>query len=189
MKVISSTWVYQGFYSLRQDHLEKTDGTSHPYTSLILAHDAVVVLAQDKEKRWVLVREYRHPTGKHLLGCAGGTMEPGESPIEAGQRELFEETGYWSDDMELLGANYPFPGICNQKIYFLLAKNAVFRGEKNLDPLELMETELWEDAQLREEIKSSDTINGLLCAALWYAAAIKAHRQLLKRSARKRSFL
>lgn len=168
MKIVSSEWVYRGFYSLKQDLLEKEDGQRHPFTSLILEKDAVVILAQDLQQRWILVREYRHPTGRHLLGCAGGTMEVGENPIQAAQRELLEETGYFSKELELLGANYPFPGICNQKIYFVLAKNCINTGKTNLDPLEKIETELWEDQALKKELKTSDEINGLLCTALWY---------------------
>lgn len=168
MRVVSSEWVYEGFYSLKQDVLQKEDGSTHPFTSLILKADATVTLAQDTEGRWVLIREYRHPTGKLLLGCPGGTMEAGESPIEAGRRELLEETGYLAEDIVLLGSNYPFPGICNQKIYFLLAKNAVDTGKKQLDPLEKIETEIWTDAALRKELISSEEINGLIFTALWY---------------------
>lgn len=168
MKVLSSEWAYRGFYSVRLDLLECDDGQQQVFTNLILENDAVVLLAQDPQKRWILVREYRHPTGLYLLGCAGGTMEKGEDPIVAGQRELLEETGYFSDEFELLGASYPFPGICNQKIYFVLAKNCVDTGKKHLDPLEKMETELWEDEALRRELKTSENINGLVCSALWY---------------------
>lgn len=168
MKVVLSQVVHEGFYTVRQDILEKGDGSTHSFTSLILKADAVVVLAQDKQQRWILVREYRHPTRRSLLGCAGGTMEANETPIEAGKRELLEETGYLSDEIELIGTNYPFPGICNQKIYFVLAKNAVNTGKQHLDPLEKIETELWEDAALRKELLASDQINGLICSALWY---------------------
>lgn len=167
-KVKSSQIVYKGYFDLRQDILEKHDGQTLAYTSLIIPTHAAAILAQDKSGRWILNREYRYPTGESLLGCPGGRLERGEDPIEGGRRELFEETGYWADEMILMGCNYPFPGVTDQKIYYLLAKNARLKGEQKLDPFEFIETELKTDTELREEIRRTHTVDGILCTALWY---------------------
>jgi len=167
-KVTGSTVLYSGFFEVRQDLLQRADGLTHPYTCLILPTHAVAVLAQDTEGRWILNREYRHPTGETILGCPGGRLELEEDPIVGGQREFFEETGYWSDDVAIIGCCYPFPGICDQKIYYLLAKNAVKKGEQKLDPFEFIQTELKTDEELEQEILSGANIDGILCTALWY---------------------
>ena len=168
-KVQKSQTLYSGFFEVRQDVLQRADGLTHPYTSLILSTDAATILGQDREGRWILNREYRHPVGSQILGCPGGRLEPGEDPIEGGRREFFEETGYWSDEIELLGVAYPFAGICNQKIYFLLAKNAYKKGPPSLDPFEFIQTELLTDEELRKTIAHPDSlIDGILCTALWY---------------------
>lgn len=167
-KVQSTKLLYSGFFELHQDLLERADGLTHSYTKLILNNHAVVVVAQDVEGRYILNREYRHPTGVTLLGPPGGRLEKGEDPILGGQREFFEETGYWSDEIHLLGCAYPFPGICDQKIYYIWAKNAVKKGEQKLDPFEFITTELKSEKQLREEILKGDLVDGNLCTALWY---------------------
>ncbi|RTH28708.1 NUDIX hydrolase, partial [Thermus scotoductus] len=41
----------------------------------------------------LLIRQYRHPTGKFLLEIPAGKVDPGETPLEAAQRELLEEVG------------------------------------------------------------------------------------------------
>lgn len=169
VKIQSSEKTTREFFSLHEDLLERSDGLTHTYTSLILSADATVILAQDKNGYWILNREYRHPTGQHLLGCPGGRLEIGEDPIQGGQREFFEETGYWSDEIIRIGTSYPFPGLCNQKIYFLLAKNAFKKGDQQLDPFEFIETELKTDQELKEEIRNGVNIDGILCTALWYA--------------------
>jgi len=168
-KIQSTKTIFSGFFDVRQDILQRADGITHSYTSLILSTDATSILAQDPEGRWILNREYRHPIGSYILGCPGGRLENGEDPLLGGQREFFEETGYWSDEIELIGVAYPFAGVCNQKIYFLYAKNAVKKGPQTLDPFEFIQTELLTDEELRKEIASSNSlIDGILCSALWY---------------------
>jgi ADP-ribose pyrophosphatase len=167
-KIQKSKLLYSGFFDLRQDLLERADGLTHQYTSIILATDAVAILAQDQNGLWILNREYRHPTGKVLLGPPGGRLEKGEDPIVGARRELFEETGYWADEIVLLGSSHPFPGICDQKIHYLWAKNAVKKADQSLDPFEFIEIELKTDEQLRREIRSGSNVDGNLCAALWY---------------------
>lgn len=167
-KVQSTKIIYSGVFDLRQDLLERHDGITHPYTSVIISDDAAIVLAQTTEGLWIVNREYRHPTGKVLLGPPGGRLEKGEDPKIGGQRELFEETGYWSDEITIIGCCHPFPGISDQKIYYLHAKNAVKKGAQKLDLFEFIQTELKTDEELRKEISSSHDIDGNLCTALWY---------------------
>ncbi|HSX26504.1 MAG TPA: NUDIX hydrolase [Chlamydiales bacterium] len=167
-KILSSQLVYRGFFDLREDLLQHPNGQTLSYTSLVLSTNAAAVLAQDSQGRWILNREYRHPTKEVVLGCPGGRLEPNEDPIPGGQRELFEETGYWSDDIVLIGCCYPFPAVCDQKIYFLWAKNAVKKAAQNLDPLEFIETEVKTDAELRKAIRAGTNVDAVLCAALWY---------------------
>lgn len=167
-KVQTSKLIYSGFFDLRQDLLERDDGRTRDYTSLILSTHAAAVLAQTKEGLWVLNREYRHPTGQVLLGPPGGRLEKDEDPLIAGQRELFEETGYWSDELFLIGCCHPFPGISDQKIYYIWAKNCEKKGIQQLEPFEFIEVVLKTDEELRGEILSRTEIDGNLCTALWY---------------------
>jgi ADP-ribose pyrophosphatase len=166
--VHSSRILHKGFLELREDLLQRPDGLTHPYTTLLLGADAAVVLAQDTSGQWVLNREYRHPTRDYLIGCPGGRLEPGEDPLEGGKREFFEETGYLADDLALLGCCHPFPALCDQKIYFIHAKRAIKKGEQKLDKFEFIETVLMSDAQLREAIKNGLAVDGVLCTALLY---------------------
>lgn len=166
-KVKDTKLLYSGFFELRQDLLERSDGQLHPYTSIVVS-DAVVVLAQDQKGLWILNREYRHPTGKELLGPPGGRLEAGEDPVFGGQRELFEETGYWSDEIDLIGCCHPFPGICNQKIFYIWAKNCIKKGEQQLEPFEFIKIELKSDEELKKEIRSGSNVDGNLCSALYY---------------------
>ena len=52
-KIQSSQVVHKEYFSLQEDLLERSDGRTHPYTSLKLPCDATIILAQDAEKRWI----------------------------------------------------------------------------------------------------------------------------------------
>ncbi len=166
--VQSSAIVYKGFFDIQQDILERSDGETLSYSHLVLPTHAVTILAKDPEGRWVLNREYRHPTNETILGCPGGRLEPDEDILLAAQRELHEETGYWAETLHLIGVCYPFPAICNQKIHFYYAPLAERKGSKNLDPFEFIETQLLSHEELLEEIQKGSNIDGLLCTALHY---------------------
>jgi ADP-ribose pyrophosphatase len=172
--VKSSRIIHDGFVSLREDLLEQDGGYVQPMNTFECV-DATTLLAQDSKGRWILNSEYRHPTGQILLGCPGGRLEAGEDPVAGGKREFFEETGYWADDVVILGCSYPFPGLCNQKIYHLLAIGAVKKGDAKHDPFEFIETELLTDEELRKRILSGAPVDGILLTALWLYNQKKDH--------------
>ena len=47
----------------------------------------------DQKDRVVLVRQYRYPLGDYVYEFPAGLVEPGEDMLEAGIREMHEETG------------------------------------------------------------------------------------------------
>ncbi len=170
--VRSSQTIYSGFFDLRTELLERGDGKTQSYTSLFLPWDAAVVLAEDADGRLVLNREYRPPAKNFLLGCPGGRLEEGEDPISGGRRELFEETGYWAENLSVIGACYPIPSLCNQKLFLLHAKNAYLKGKPTPDAFEFIETVLKTEEELRRDIQAGALVDGILCMALWHKASI-----------------
>lgn len=47
----------------------------------------------ENKDRIVLVRQYRYPIGDYVYEFPAGLVEPGEDVMDAGIREMFEETG------------------------------------------------------------------------------------------------
>lgn len=52
------------------------------------------ILVLTKDKRVILVRQFRFDPNEILLELPGGGIKKGETPEQAGEQEFLEETGY-----------------------------------------------------------------------------------------------
>ncbi|MGH3097040.1 MAG: NUDIX domain-containing protein [Streptosporangiales bacterium] len=84
---------------------------------------AVGILALDERERVLLVRQYRHPVGAFLFEPPAGLRDmDGETLLEVGRRELYEETGYEADDWCTLVDVRMSPGASAERLRMLLAR-------------------------------------------------------------------
>lgn len=71
-----------------------------------------------------------------------GYIEPNETSIEAGLRELLEETGYSSNDITQVDSYYTSLGASSERIDLLLALDCFKVGNQKLDQDEFLKYEL-----------------------------------------------
>ncbi len=124
VRVKNRTTLHQGFISLERADIER-DGTTKRKTALI-ARDAVHVVALLDDEQVLLVRQYRYPISKNLLEIPAGGIDKGESPQQAANRELLEETGYQAADIKHLGSFFSAPGSSSEVSHFYLATGLHF---------------------------------------------------------------
>jgi ADP-ribose pyrophosphatase len=117
----------------------------------------------------LLVTQFRAASGKTMLEIPAGTLEPGEDPRAAAERELQEETGYKPGTLERLGGEYAAPGYTSEYIHLFLATEL---SESRLDQdederIEVVRLPLDEALRRVEhgEIEDSKTIIALLLLA------------------------
>ena len=70
----------------------------------------------------VLIRQWRFGIAAPTLEIAGGVVDPGETPFEAAQREMLEETGYRGARWTPLGAVHPNPAFMSNECSMFLAE-------------------------------------------------------------------
>ncbi|MET9088185.1 NUDIX hydrolase [Streptomyces sp. NPDC004237] len=85
---------------------------------------SVAVLALDGEDRVLLIRQYRHPVRQKLWEIPAGLLDiPGENPLHAAQRELYEEAHVKAEDWRVLTDLYTTPGGCDEAVRIFLARD------------------------------------------------------------------
>ena len=136
-KVLSTKYVYENkWFHARADSCELPDGRIiEPYFVVELPDFCNMVIVT-KEERIVLVRQYRYPIDQTTYELAGGIIEKDENPADAALREMEEETGYSSNEVEYLFKAAANPALMNNTAYFFLAKNAEKIESTNFDALE-----------------------------------------------------
>ncbi|MBZ4015313.1 NUDIX domain-containing protein [Streptomyces purpurogeneiscleroticus] len=109
--------------SVRTDEVVMPDGATvkrdyqvHP--------GSVAVLALDDEGRVLVLRQYRHPVRHKLWEIPAGLLDvPGENPLHAAQRELYEEAHVKAEDWRVLTDVYTTPGGCDEAVRIFLARD------------------------------------------------------------------
>lgn len=174
-EVLAERTSFEGrVWDIVSDDVVMPDG--RPSTRDYMKHTgAVGVLALDEQGRVLLVRQYRHPVRHRLWEMPAGLLDvPGENPLHAAQRELWEEAHHKAADWRVLIDLYPTSGGSDEAIRVFLARDlAEADGEKFAaegEELDMQVRRFPLDAVVRAAL-AGDLHNGALVAG---AMALKA---------------
>jgi len=170
-RVIKSERLYQGTtVSVRRDDVmvSKLDRVMSTSREVVEHSDAVVIVPMDKDGNILLVRQFRYAIGETLLEAPAGGVETKETPVEAAQRELREETGYRADRLIPLGNFWVAPGWTDEHMYAFLASGlapdkADMDEDENIEVVPVPWEGILELIQ-SGEIRDAKTIAALLIA-------------------------
>lgn len=157
-KTMKSERIYDGkILNLRVDTVELPN-KKYSKREVVEYSGAVGIVAINDKNEIVLVKQYRKPIEKFLLEIPAGKLEINEEPRETALRELKEETGYTTNNLEYLLEFYPSPGMATSKIHIFLARDLV-PGESDEDDGEFLEVIHMDLDELIRKINRGDILD------------------------------
>jgi ADP-ribose pyrophosphatase len=137
----------------------------------------VNVIALTTDGKLVMIEQYRHGSNTVEIEIPGGMMDPEDaSPLEAGLRELREETGYEGTHAEVIGQIYANPAIMNNICYTVLVQNCELKHKIELDHGEDLATRLVEIEEIADLVRSGKVGHSLVAVALYHFELWRRHR-------------
>ena len=130
------------YISILENDYELPDGKQGKGYYHLSRPNYVLVVAIDKDNKIVMEKTYRRGVDDFVYELPAGWIDEGESPKQAAERELKEETGY-SSEVEVVGEMYAQPGFSSMKAFVALARiDKSLKTEQNLREDEQIDYEL-----------------------------------------------
>lgn len=128
--------------------------------------DGVTVLALTPEGELVMVEQFRHGPREVTLETPSGVVDPGESPVEAAERELREETGYAGRGAELLGTLLLNPSWQSTRVHVVRVRDAAPAGSRDQDEGEDIRVRTVPLAEAFVRVRRGEVASAVAVAAL-----------------------
>ena len=130
-------------------------------------HDgAAAVLPVTAEGKILMVRQYRNALDRYTLEIPAGKLDdPKEPKIECAYRELEEETGFRTENMEYLISVNTTVAFCDEAIDIFVARKLI-PSRQHLDEDEVIDVEAWDLKDLEEKIYQGEITDGKTIAAI-----------------------
>jgi ADP-ribose diphosphatase len=140
-KIISQEVVFRGkLISLRIDRIEEQPG-KETCREIVVSPNAVCVVARPSTDQVILIRQYRHATGRELIELPAGGLKPNEDPKLAAIRELEEETGFRAATVVEKGGFWMTPGFTTEFMHVFEA-TGLTKTQTNPDDDEVIEIDI-----------------------------------------------
>ncbi len=131
---------------------------------------AAAVIPVREDGKILMVRQFRNALDRETLEVPAGGLNGADEPTRnAAGRELEEETGYKSNDIEFLITIRTTVAFCNEKIDIYVAKNLI-PSSQHLDEDEFINVEAYSVEELMEMIYNTTIQDSkTICAIMTYA--------------------
>ncbi len=143
---------------------------------------ACMMLPITEDGRVIAVKQFRFGVNQAVLELPAGGIDHGETPSEAGNRELREESGYMAKEIVQLtsGVIFPDPAACSWGYYPLLGQGCFYEGCPSPDRHEKIEIFLIPLEEWIEKIYSGESRSNLAIATTLLASHTLKNREPIR---------
>ena len=167
IKRVKRELMYEGtILKIYKDHMQFENGNTAE--SDFIHHDgAAAVVPIMEDGRILMVTQYRNALERDTLEIPAGKLDdPNESGLVCASRELEEETGYRSENLEWILTLRTTVAFCDERIEVYVAKDLI-PSRQNLDEDEYVDVKAYTLEELKEKIfdgtiQDSKTVAALL---------------------------
>lgn len=156
---------YQDTMEINGDHTVIWDFIKHK--------GAAAVVPVREDGKILMVRQYRNALDRYTLEIPAGALDTADEPgLTCASRELEEETGFRSENLEWLITLRTTVAFCNERIEVYVARDLV-PSRQNLDEDEFIDLQAYTIEELKEkifsgEIEDAKTVSALLAYDVKY---------------------
>ncbi|MFJ4195042.1 NUDIX domain-containing protein [Pseudomonas sp. NPDC089534] len=147
------------WFSVIDHTVQLPDGRAIDYFGIHHERPAVGILARH-EGRILLIRQQRFLIGQSVWGLPSGGVDARETPLQAAQRELLEETGYGARDWQPLIAFHPTYG-CSDQRFEIFQATGVQRLSEHFDTHEVQQVRWFSISEIFRLIAAGRMTDGL----------------------------
>jgi ADP-ribose pyrophosphatase len=165
-RLLATLTAYKGKHiQVREDRVVEPAG--YEASREIVVHPgAVCIVARPTATEVILIRQYRHATGRELIEIPAGTLHEGEDPVGCAIRELEEEAGYKAAKMVERARFWTTPGFTTEFMYLYEATD-LQKTKIHPDEDEVIEVDIVRGSEALQmiddgRIQDAKTILGLL---------------------------
>ena len=166
MERVKRELMYQGtILNVYKDHMKFSNGNTEEWDYIHHKGAAAVVPVTDDGKI-IMVRQYRNALERFTLEIPAGALDEADEPgLTCATRELEEETGYRSENLEWLITLRTTVAFCDERIEVYVAKNLI-PSKQHLDPNEFVNVETYTIDELKEKVFSGEIEDSKTVAAI-----------------------
>lgn len=169
-KLLSSEYICNApWATLRRDTCELPNGMINDHYYVLEYPNWVNMVGITEDNKLIVIKQYRHAAQEIILEIPAGTIEEGEAPHAAAEREMLEETGYAFSKIERIADLYGNPATSKNITHTYLMQGGKKVQEQNLDDTEEIEVFLVSIDDAKQLLLDNKFGQALQASALFYA--------------------
>ena len=164
-EILMSRPVYENpWMTVREDEVQHRSGEKAKF-GVVDMKPGVTVLPIDEDGTVWLVKEFKYALGEASLEAVSGALESGETPEQAGLRELGEEVGLVASEWVDFGAINPFTTVIHSPNHMFLARK-LSKLRRTQAPSERLETVQMSFEDALQAVLRGEITHGASCVLI-----------------------